>query len=663
MLDYPWQFTSKISFIYSSSCSFFNRFFFSFFSVNSKEKFFKLKKVAYRCNPTLTSCPSVHFNNIGKVNDVYETKTQDIWIATSNGLFNLSPSSNNIVNITQVPGPLQAVSVEESTQTVVAGYYLLWRQINQGRTWHFFRTPGIIDDNVTSLVFDNNGTLWIGNDICFNLQHLDLTFQRIGHLDGLITRNITSLAAGSFDSIWAGSLQGAMRYYRGQWRYYYGPRWLPSINFQVGQSVVSVATMESHVDTGIIATDLGLSIIRWNVWTLEKKANYYQQMIYPRHDRFGLVSGVSLNKFGDLSTYFKRDDDNDGLWTSTYVAAQCFRYAVTKDPQAKKDGWRSFEAMEFLNNVTGIKGLMARSVLNQTTPPTSQWHLSTVYPGWVWKGDTSSDEVVGHMFVYPLVYDLLAETADEKARAYRLIDNIINYIIDNGYYLIDVTGKRTTWGVWAPEYLNDNPDWYDDRGVNSLQILSWILGAYRITQQPKLLRAYTELTEKYGYAINVINQKITQPSDDNYSDDELAFLPYYTYIHANPSLMQREFKLSIDRAHSIVKVEKPNLWNFIYGAYGGNFSLDDAISTLQTWPLSQIDWPVLNTKRLDVRINTDISREGHVQSVNLLPYDEINMFLWNGNPFEVDGGSGFGEYASSAWLLPYWIARYYKFIV
>ena len=33
------------------------------------------------------------------------------------------------------------------------------------------------------------------------------------------------------------------------------------------------------------------------------------------------------------------------------------------------------------------------------------------------------------------------------------------------------------------------------------------------------------------YALNIINQKITFPLDDNFSDDELAFLPYFVYFH------------------------------------------------------------------------------------------------------------------------------------
>ena len=47
--------------------------------------------------------------------------------------------------------------------------------------------------------------------------------------------------------------------------------------------------------------------------------------------------------------------------------------------------------------------------------------------------------------VYPLLYDLVAQTDNERARAKRLILNITRYITQNGYYLIDVTGKPTTW--------------------------------------------------------------------------------------------------------------------------------------------------------------------------------------------------------------------------
>ena len=40
-----------------------------------------------------------------------------------------------------------------------------------------------------------------------------------------------------------------------------------------------------------------------------------------------------------------RASDNDGLWTSLYVAAQSFRYAATGQPNAKKLARRSMMAI------------------------------------------------------------------------------------------------------------------------------------------------------------------------------------------------------------------------------------------------------------------------------------------------------------------------------
>jgi hypothetical protein len=58
--------------------------------------------------------------------------------------------------------------------------------------------------------------------------------------------------------------------------------------------------------------------------------------------------------------------------------------------------------------------------------------------------------------IYPLIHDLVAETPEEKKRSLlqavcdrfrvvRLIYDITNYIVENGFKLIDITGKPTSW--------------------------------------------------------------------------------------------------------------------------------------------------------------------------------------------------------------------------
>ena len=53
--------------------------------------------------------------------------------------------------------------------------------------------------------------------------------------------------------------------------------------------------------------------------------------------------------------------DNDGLWTSMYLAGELFRYAVTKSENALQNAYEAFEAMERLTEISGIKGFPART--------------------------------------------------------------------------------------------------------------------------------------------------------------------------------------------------------------------------------------------------------------------------------------------------------------
>jgi hypothetical protein len=54
---------------------------------------------------------------------------------------------------------------------------------------------------------------------------------------------------------------------------------------------------------------------------------------------------------------------------------------VTGEPEAKEYAWESFESMEFLNRVTGIRGLPARTYLQEFVKPCcgGKWYNSTVY--------------------------------------------------------------------------------------------------------------------------------------------------------------------------------------------------------------------------------------------------------------------------------------------
>ena len=66
-----------------------------------------------------------------------------------------------------------------------------------------------------------------------------------------------------------------------------------------------------------------------------------------------------------------------------------------------------------------------------------------------------------------------------------------------------MTGKPTTWGHWDPATLNGNRTWSDERGVNSLQMLSFLSEAFHSSSDggAAFSAAYAELcnaTNQYG---------------------------------------------------------------------------------------------------------------------------------------------------------------------
>lgn len=453
--------------------------------------------------------------------------------------------------------------------------------------------------------------------------------------------------------------------------YFAGRRWLPHDHIQA----LFVNDKEESIWAG---TPGGLAKVHVTKITLEDKAIEFEKRIRERHVKQGFVRELQLNVPGNPARGgFLPHSDNDGLWTSLYVAAMSFKYAVTKDEKAREWARESFRALEELQEITGTDGFFARSIVEKGEPEKfkygGEWHVDKSGK-WEWKGDTSSDELDGHFFAYPIFFDLAADEKD-KERVRKLVRKIMDHIIKNNWRLIDVDGKPTRWGVWNPAQINDDkpihglPDetWWQERGLNPLEILSHLKTAYHITGDEKYQKAYLELIEKHHYAENTITQKITEPPDEvNHSDDELAFLAYYPLLlyEKDPELLEI-YKKSLKRSWDIEAPEKNPWWNFTYCAFmEGDCRVWESVDTLRQIPWEQLNYRMENSHRLDVQIDPKFGRFGELQSTQALPYTETCILRWNGNPYRLDSCGGENEEGDGVlFLLPYWMGRYHGFIV
>ena len=471
---------------------------------------------------------------------------------------------------------------------------------------------------------------------------------------------ITVLVAESNAIVWIGTERGAVRLNRDDRsrQYFAGLRWLPH------DRVTGIGIDGASV---WIETPQGYARVQYAPMSLADKSRTFVDRVQARHNRWGLTADSRLRVAGDLSSNQLTSTDNDGLWTAMYVAAESFRFKVTGAVDARVNARAGMQAIMRLESITGIPGFPARSFIKvgvDEQPADGEWHDAK--DGWRWKGDTSSDEIVGHYFVYPIYYDLVAD-ADERRVLTATIGRITDHILDHDYQLIDVDGQRTRWGWWSPDLIWNDAD---ETGLRALHILAHLRVAIHMARdgasRARYQAAYDSLVGTHRYHLLTRNLKIMVPGSINHSDDELAFLSYYPLLQfeKEPALLA-VYKESLERSWRIERPERNPLWNLIYAAGTGAVEFDRAetLRTLQEIPMDTIQWTMANSHRLDVPIDTSPDRQGRRQALVVLPYDELPMSKWNGNPYNLDGGNGGRTEDDGAYfLLPYWMGRYHGLI-
>jgi streptogramin lyase len=540
----------------------------------------------------------------------------------------------------------------------------------------------LISPDIYDIAYDSHGNLWIGGLGGVTVYKGQRKLKSFTPQQGLPSVFVRCIAQGPDGRMWIGTKLGIARYDRKDFSIRHSRRWL------INDDVRDIAF--DSKGTAWIATADGVSAIKRKSMTLAEKADYFLDICLTRHVREPyIVEKCLLTTPGDTSNYKPRDDDNDGQYTAMYLAMESFRYASTKDPGAKANAKKAFEALRFLQTVTQTPGFVARTVIPITWTKMAdpnrkisdrQW--SEMYVNnprekrvetrwrpssdgeWLWKGDASSDEITGHMFGYLFYYDLVADSAEQRHVCKHVL-NIVDYIIENGCVLKDLDGTHTRWGVWSPQKLNHDPDWRPERGVNSVEILSFLKLAYHMSGQMRYQKEYLNLLHKNNYADNVRYAKTYNHAWRTHIDDELLALAYpCLLLHEDDPKLLRLYRESLDYWYVAVEDDQSPFFNFIYGAcVDKTHQMKISVDYLRDASLDLVRWTVDNSKREDLRIVRTPELE-MLQTNRLLPPDERGVIRWDENPFRaVQGDGGRTESDGVWWLLPYWMGRYYGYIL
>jgi hypothetical protein len=478
---------------------------------------------------------------------------------------------------------------------------------------------------------------------------------------GLCYEDAVCLAPGFTNDVWVGTTRGAIRMVDGRFHYFAGRRWLPD------DDVRGVATGGRTV---YVATAAGLGILRYEPFTLLKKAAYYEQHLARwGHKRLGFVHKL---EWDDAQKAFVREiSDNDGGYTEDYLVAQTYRFAVTGDPAARAEATNTFHAMRWLEGISGIPGFPARAVWAKGETGHKSMFGSGNYPAewhdaadgrFEWKGDTSSDEISAHFYGLP-VFLALAAQGDEVGQAKALLGRMAGHLVDHGWRLVDLDGKPTRWGRWDPDYYTSGLEGMHARGLNALELLSFVKAGEELTGDPRFREAYQALVQ-LGYPNYTLRASATFPSDAiAHFDDQLGLFVYgnLMQLEKDPDL-HATFRRSLERSWETVRIEQNPWYNFVYGMLTGSpCEPEAAVAHLREWPLDLKVYSYQNSHRSDYRTPPGYTPlKGGVRAFSPR---ETQPMRWDRWTLEPDGGNeGRDVEHPAAWLAAYWLGRYAGFI-
>jgi len=639
---------------------------------------------------------------------------ESLWMSTWNGVYR--SNNNEVQKMEGVKSPISSLCT--SKEGIYAlGPYGVWHYTEKG----FMQKPFPIARSIRNAVSDGAGGLWVASDVGLyhctedTVRHFlredelisayihgvslnndevwavglggvtviknDAKVSTLSTADGMPSINVNCVRRSPDGTMWVGTDVGVVRYSADHTHSLrFSRRWLMDDN-------VNDISFDGEGNAWI-ATARGVSVIRRKKMTLASKQSYFYDVLMRRHIRDPWIAGqCRLATAGDTTRWEPEDDDNDGEYTGNYLAMESFRYAATGDKDARDKARKAFHFLKMLADVTGSDGFFARTIVpadwtfvhdvNRTytdrqladelvkeprfKPVTIRWRKSSDGK-WMWKGDTSSDEICGHMFGYFMYYELAAdETEKEVVRKH--VSRIVDHLMAHNFTLTDIDGKPTRWGIWSPDKLNRDPEWSPDRSLNSMEILSFLKLAYYVTGREKYQESYLHLIHDEGYLDNMSNIPNQNPAWFIYFDVILAAYQYPILLKCekDPELL-KFYSAHIDKWFEMRKGDENPLINFIYSfARNRPVEIKSSVAFMQDTPLDLIDWPIDHGKREDVKLVHNPVL-GEVQMEKLQPASIRATVRWDKNPWGLQGGDPAMEREPVFWLLPYWMGRYLEMI-
>jgi hypothetical protein len=351
--------------------------------------------------------------------------------------------------------------------------------------------------------------------------------------------------------------------------------------------------------------------------------------------------------YSDLVGYTRAGDS--AIWTGHYLAAEAFRFQVTRSPDALNAVRQALQGIRALLDVTGTDVLArclvpvdspyAAGILQEQSGPVVYYN-TLGEQRYFWIGNTSRDQYSGVMFGLSAAYDMV-DDADVRAFIRPMVTRILNYLLRHQWNVFMPDGRISTTFLHRP-----------DQQLSFLQIgrrispqrFGWIYSLYRSSyaSSARLPIWYDNIDDHeqyYKFNLNYINLYNLVRLEESESRFRWLYVDAYDMLRRRTELHGNAHFNMVDRALT-----------------GGNGARDtETIIMLELW----LQRPPRDDS---VDLRDRYAACGEDRACDPVPVNErINTdFLWQRSPFQLSGGGdGRVETAAIDYILSYWMARHY----
>lgn len=381
----------------------------------------------------------------------------------------------------------------------------------------------------------------------------------------------------------------------------------------------------------------------------EDRALTISSEIQATHVPFGTVLNpmYAAPDSTEIRTYTRCADS--AIWTGHWLAAESFRYRVTRSPEALVAVKAALRGIQSLVDVTGSSNLLARCLVDPASPfsagPRQEESHHGEFTGrwdgreYVWIGHTSRDQYMGVFFGLSVAYEHVDDEA-VRATAADLVTRLIDRLLDK------------SWAVTMPNGSVSTVFWLrPDQELAILQV-------GRQVNPSRFARVYDDMRRDASGLGFMIMLEASDPHGSyyKYNLDAIAFFNLLRLEEASSG--KRGSYLNAYRTfRNAVSTHGNAFFNMIDRAVGGPEAQRDSETAelLREWLLRprRDDWVDLRGKYRAC---------GGDRACDPIPVRERvrTDFLWQRSPFLLyGGGEGRIESAGIDFILPYWMARYY----